>query len=52
MADERIALITPIEKGAHSDLVRGLLDYAAERMMELEVTAGQERRRVPAARTG
>ncbi len=39
MTDERMALIELIEKGADSDLVRELLAFAAERMMELEVEA-------------
>lgn len=36
MTDDRMALI---EKGADSDLVRELLAFAADRMMELEVEA-------------
>ena len=39
MTDDRMALIDLIEKGADGDLVRDLLGYAAERMMELEVEA-------------
>ena len=39
MTDERMALIELIEKGADADLVRELLAFAAERMMELEVEA-------------
>ena len=39
MTDDRIALIELIEKGADSDLVRELLAFAADRMMELEVEA-------------
>jgi transposase-like protein len=39
MTDDRMALIELIEKGTDSDLVRELLDFAAERMMELEVEA-------------
>jgi transposase-like protein len=39
MTDDRMALIELIEKGADSDLVRELLAFAAERMMELEVEA-------------
>jgi putative transposase len=37
MTDDRMALIELIEKGADGDLVRELLGFAAERMMELEV---------------
>jgi putative transposase len=37
MTDDRMALIELIEKGADSDLVRELLAFAADRMMELEV---------------
>ena len=39
MTDDRLALIELIEKGADGDLVRELLAFAAERMMELEVEA-------------
>src|SRR4051812_19501733 len=39
MTDERMALIELIEKGADADLVRELLAFAADRMMELEVEA-------------
>jgi len=39
MTDDRMALIELIEKGADADLVRELLAFAAERMMELEVEA-------------
>jgi transposase-like protein len=37
MTNDRMALIELIEKGADGDLVRELLAFAAERMMELEV---------------
>jgi transposase-like protein len=39
MTDDRMALIELIEKGADGDLVRELLAFAADRMMELEVEA-------------
>lgn len=39
MTDDRMALIELIEKGADADLVRELLAFAADRMMELEVEA-------------
>ena len=39
MTDDRMALIELIEKGADADLVRELLAFAAERMMEVEVEA-------------
>jgi hypothetical protein len=39
MTNDRMALIELIEKGADGDLVRELLAFAAERMMELEVEA-------------
>jgi transposase-like protein len=39
MTDERMALIELIEKGADADLVREMLAFAAERLMELEVEA-------------
>jgi putative transposase len=39
MTDDRVALIELIEKGADGDLVRELLAFAAERMMELEIEA-------------
>ena len=39
MTDDRMALIDLIEKRADGDLVRDLLGYAAERLMELEVEA-------------
>jgi putative transposase len=39
MTEDRMALIELIEKGADGDLVRELLAFAAERMMELEVEA-------------
>ena len=37
MTDERMALIELIEKDADSDLVREMLAFAAERLMEAEV---------------
>lgn len=39
MTDDRMALLELIEKGADSDLVRELLAFAADRMMELQVEA-------------
>lgn len=39
MTDDRMALIELIEKGADGDLVREMLAFAAERMMEAEVGA-------------
>lgn len=39
MTDDRMALIELIEKGADGDLVRDMLAFAAERIMELEVEA-------------
>jgi transposase-like protein len=39
MTDDRMVLIELIEKGADGDLVRDLLAFAAQRMMELEIEA-------------
>jgi transposase-like protein len=39
MTNERMALIELIEKGADADLIREMLAFAAERLMELEVEA-------------
>src|SRR6478672_5044070 len=39
MTDDRMALIELIEKGADTDLVREMLAFAAERLMEAEVEA-------------
>src|SRR3712207_4639111 len=39
MTDDRMTLIELNEKGAAGDLVRELLAFAAERMMELEIEA-------------
>jgi putative transposase len=39
MTDERMALIALIEKGADADLIRDMLAFAAERLMNLEVEA-------------
>ena len=39
MTDDRMALVELIEQGADSDLVREMLAFAAERMMELEIEA-------------
>ena len=41
MTDDRMALVELIEQGADSDLVREMLAFAAERMMELMATAPQ-----------
>ena len=37
MTDERMALLELVEKGADADLIRELLAYASERLMEAEV---------------
>ncbi|SLN78088.1 hypothetical protein ROA7023_04742 [Roseisalinus antarcticus] len=37
MTDERMALIELVEKQADTDLVREMLAFAADRIMELEV---------------
>ncbi|MEO1533795.1 MAG: IS256 family transposase [Pseudomonadota bacterium] len=39
MTDDRMALIELVEKSADEDLVRDMLAFAAERLMELEVEA-------------
>lgn len=39
MTDERMALIELIEKGADTDLIRDMLAFAAERLMNFEVEA-------------
>ena len=39
MTDDRMAMIELIEKRADSDLVRELLAFAADRMIELEIEA-------------
>lgn len=39
MTDERMALLELIEKGADTDLVREMLGFAAERLMEAEAQA-------------
>ena len=39
MTDDRMALIELIEKDADTDLVREMLSFAAERLMEAEVEA-------------
>ena len=44
MTDDRMALIELIEKGADGDLVREMLAFAAERIMEIEVEARDLRR--------
>ena len=40
MTDDRMALLELVEKGADADLVREMLAFAAERVMEAEVAAG------------
>jgi hypothetical protein len=39
MTDDRMVLIDLIEKSADTDLVREMLSFAAERLMEAEVEA-------------
>lgn len=39
MTEDRMALVELIEQGADSDLVREMLAYAAERMMDMEIEA-------------
>jgi len=39
MTDDRMALVELIEQGADNDLVREMLAFAAERMMDLEIEA-------------
>ena len=39
MTNDRMALIEMVEKGADADLVRQMLAFAAERLMEAEVEA-------------
>jgi putative transposase len=39
MTDDRMTLLELIEKGADLDLVRDMLAYAAERLMEVEIEA-------------
>ena len=39
MTDDRMALVELIEQGADSDLVREMLAFAAERMMDMEIEA-------------
>ena len=36
MTDERMALLELVEKGADADLVRDMLAFAADRIMEAE----------------
>jgi transposase-like protein len=39
MTDDRMALVELIEQGADSDLVREMLAFAAERMMDRNIEA-------------
>jgi hypothetical protein len=39
MTDDRMALLELLEKGADADLVRDMLAFAAERIMEAEAAA-------------
>ena len=39
MTDDRMTLMELVEKSADDDLVRDMLAYAAERLMEMEVEA-------------
>ena len=39
MTEDRMALVELIEQGADSDLVREMLAFAAERMMDMEIEA-------------
>ncbi len=39
MTEDRLALVELIEQGADSDLVRDMLAFAAERMMDMEIEA-------------
>ena len=39
MTDDRIALLELIEKRADADFVREMLAFAAERLMEVEVSS-------------
>ena len=39
MTDDRMALVELIEQGADSDLVRDMLAFAAEHMMDMEIEA-------------
>src|SRR3954467_15600752 len=52
MTDDRMVLIGLIEKSADTDLVREMLSFAAERLMEAEVEARTARRTVPATLHG
>jgi len=45
MTEERMALIELVEKQADGDLVREMLAFAAERIMEAEVARGRDRGR-------
>jgi hypothetical protein len=40
MTDERMALLERVEKGVDADLMREMLGFAADRIMEAEVAAG------------
>ena len=52
MTEERMALIELVEKQADGDLVREMLAFAAERIMEAEIEALRAARAAEAAQLG